>query len=297
MAYILQKDESVSDGIRRVITEKIETSLEYLHENDEQKRDDAILEARTSFKRIRAALRLVREEIGENSYQQQNTFYRDIARQLSPIRDAFVVIETLDTALTMIDDPAIQEGCIKIRTLLVADYEKVRIAFWEQDILPETIIKLESALSDVEKLHMRKSGFKAMEAGLFKAYRKGYEMMPVAYANVPDIEPFHEWRKWIKYLRYQLQLLKPIREDVLAPYIKEIKQLADYLGDAHDFTVLKEHISPLELTQSGAGRQFLAQLDYLRGQLEREAKPLAEDIYREEPEKFVKRIKGYWKKW
>lgn len=296
MGYVLELDETVSEGIPRIIAEKIQSAIKYLQETDSEKRDEAILEARTDFKRIRAALRLVRKAIGEEIYQQQNIFYRDIARTLSPVRDAYVVIETLDKAVVQINEPDIQNGTVKIRALLVKEYETVKDEFWGQEnVLEATIEKLECALSSIDTIQFKKTGFKALEAGLFKTYQRGYKLLPIAYTNLPDIEPFHEWRKRIKYLRYQLQILKDIQETKLTPYIKDIKVLADYLGDAHDFAVLKKRIIEFKQTQAGAGRQLLAQLDYLRGQLENDAKPVADTVYNEEPEEFVKHIRGYWK--
>jgi hypothetical protein len=62
-------------------------------------RDEGVHNARKGFKRIRAALRLVRDEIGEDIYKRENICFWDCSRLLAGARDSFVMVETLD-ALT-----------------------------------------------------------------------------------------------------------------------------------------------------------------------------------------------------
>ena len=57
---------------------------------------DAIAEVRKCFKRVRAALRLAREEFGDDLYHEENWCFRDAARPLTLVRDARVSVETAD---------------------------------------------------------------------------------------------------------------------------------------------------------------------------------------------------------
>ena len=58
--------------------------------------DEAIHDVRKRCKKIRAVARLVRDEMGSDAYQRYNTYYRDLARRFSDVRDGHVMVKTLD---------------------------------------------------------------------------------------------------------------------------------------------------------------------------------------------------------
>src|SRR3970282_1293730 len=95
MAYRLEANENVSTGIRRVILERVDQALNDLT-NPDKDRDKGVHDARKNCKRIRAALRLIRGEIGDELYRQENIRIRDAARLIASARDSWVMVETLD---------------------------------------------------------------------------------------------------------------------------------------------------------------------------------------------------------
>jgi hypothetical protein len=94
MGYRLEADEPFPKGIKRIAREQLDRAVQQLTEAED--RDEAVHEARKHFKKIRAVLRLVRDEIGEEVYKPENVCYRDAGRELAPVRDSFVKVETLD---------------------------------------------------------------------------------------------------------------------------------------------------------------------------------------------------------
>jgi CHAD domain-containing protein len=58
--------------------------------------DEAVHDTRKRLKRLRAALRLERSAIGDETYRRENAAFRDLGKRLSAPRDAMVLIETLD---------------------------------------------------------------------------------------------------------------------------------------------------------------------------------------------------------
>jgi hypothetical protein len=101
MAFELKAKESASDGITRNVRRQIEKALKHLgakrkpHHRGAPE-NDAVPEVRKCFKRVRAALRLVRAELGDDVYREENWCFRDAARPLSKVRDADVLVETVD---------------------------------------------------------------------------------------------------------------------------------------------------------------------------------------------------------
>ncbi|NIS31707.1 MAG: CHAD domain-containing protein, partial [Actinobacteria bacterium] len=61
----------------------------------EQHFDGGIHDARKKLKRLRALLRLVRDDIGDSAYHNENVVLRDTARTLAGMRDAGVLRTTL----------------------------------------------------------------------------------------------------------------------------------------------------------------------------------------------------------
>ena len=51
-------------------------------------------DARKCFNKIPAVLRLVRDEIGEDSFERENISFRDAGRRLAPVRESAVLVQT-----------------------------------------------------------------------------------------------------------------------------------------------------------------------------------------------------------
>ena len=96
MTFELKPDESLRRGIRRIARKQMDLALEELTGAHAGGRDQAVHEARKAFKKVRAVLRLVRPVIGEAAYRAENSCFRDAGRPLTEVRDAKILIETLD---------------------------------------------------------------------------------------------------------------------------------------------------------------------------------------------------------
>src|SRR5262245_44527647 len=102
MAFCLSADESVDDGIKRIVNEEISQTIKNI-DNLKLKRTEAIHEARKHCKKIRGVLRLVRTRF-EDTYQFENAWFRDTAKGLAELRDAEALLETYDGLLDKFND-------------------------------------------------------------------------------------------------------------------------------------------------------------------------------------------------
>src|SRR3954453_7178467 len=94
MSYRFVKRETVPDGLRRIARERIENALAELRGETDSSPEEAIHEARKDMKKLRAVLRLARDELGDDVYRRENACFRDAARKLSGVRDADVMLAT-----------------------------------------------------------------------------------------------------------------------------------------------------------------------------------------------------------
>lgn len=84
-----------------------------------------------------------------------------------------------------------------------------------------------------------KTSFRALRGGLKRTYRRGRTGRKRAFA-APTTERLHEWRKRVKYHWYHVRLLQNVWPEPMKVRRRELKVLADLLGDDHDLAVLRQ---------------------------------------------------------
>lgn len=298
MAFALQTEESLGNGLSRILLERIDESIHLLREPGEDF-DKSVHEARKNCKRMRAVLRLLRYELGSKTYRRENVAARDVSRHLSPMRDSWVIVETVDEVKAQFADQLPAEAFASIREKLVGRYETVRDRFvGDETILPEAIAALEAMRERVAGLQLLDK-FAAVADGWQRVYKRGRDGMDAAYGDAYDPHEFHDWRKRVKYLWHQFEIFDIIWPVYMSEAADELHQLSDYLGDAHDLFVLRETIEEHpELFADEPDRELLLKLiDQLQTRNEAAARPLGERLYAEKPAAFVARMGHYWEVW
>lgn len=183
--------------------------------------DVAVHTTRKGIKRLRAFLRLARRSIGTSTYRIENGALRDTARLLAPARDAYVLV---DTARDL-------DASDLILHVLEEDYIAVMAALESVDRL-QAVHRLEAIAARWRLLAWHGPDPKSIGAGIRRTYRRGLVDLETVQST-PTAAAFHGWRRRVKYLRYQLEVLDAPKE-FLHPYT----QLGDDLGLEHDQTVL-----------------------------------------------------------
>src|SRR3979411_642077 len=94
MSYELRRDETLGDGVRRICRKQVQLALGFAR-GEKETDDTPVHETRKHLKKARAALWLVRKEIGRGLFRQQDHCLRDVGRLISEIRDAEVRLQTV----------------------------------------------------------------------------------------------------------------------------------------------------------------------------------------------------------
>jgi len=298
MAFELKVNERVSDGITRNVKNQIEKALRYLGAKVEASGEtapekDAIGEVRKCFKRVRAALRLVREELGDDLYHEENWFFRDAARPLTQVRDAVVLVETADRLRQQLVRTIGPGAFTKIRGVLIANRQEVRrLVLDEGSAFTAVADTATRALARLSDWKLQRDGWAAVETGLRRVYRQGHRALARA-AESPSVVNLHEWRKQTKYLWHQLQLLEATWTDAEKDFVDRAHQLARFLGEDHDLAVLRETLAADPLAYGGHHilKGVFSVIDHHRQEVERQAFALGEEIYNDSPGIFTGRIK------
>jgi CHAD domain-containing protein len=108
--------------------------------------------------------------------------------------------------------------------------------------------------------------------GLREAYRRAGDALGGVAAD-PTVEKLHEWQKQAKYLRYQLEILRPLWPDRMEELANEADQMGKFLGNDHDLAVLRQMLTddPGRFGEEGDREVLLALIDRRRSELEQEA--------------------------
>src|SRR6267378_8429831 len=94
MGFRLKLREPLPDGLKRVFREQIESALE-LCRHPAKQRGVTVHEVRKHLKKLRAALRLTKSEVGKNRWVSEDRCLREIGRLVSDLSDANVGLQKM----------------------------------------------------------------------------------------------------------------------------------------------------------------------------------------------------------
>jgi CHAD domain-containing protein len=288
--YRLGDGEPVPAGIARIATGRIDHAVEELSGRSDSTPEKAVHEARKDMKKLRAVLRLVRGELGDEVYRRENACFRDAAGLLSGVRDADVMLARLDALAEDGLDPAV------VGRLRDALAEHRRGLEGGGDSREEVVGVLREARARIVSWPLAHDSFSAVEDGLDRVYRRGRSRFRAA-AEEPSVEALHEWRKRVKDLWYFETLLRDAWRPVMEPMADEAHALSERLGDDHDLAVLAEWATARPETLGDASDGFSDLVNRRRRELQADAFALGARIYAERPGAFVSRLESYWRAW
>jgi CHAD domain-containing protein len=306
MSYRLQRDESLSIGVRRIAHELVDESLALLDDAGDDV-EEAVHEVRKNCKKLRGLVRLVRPAMGD-AYTSANVAFRDAARQLASIRDAHALLATYDdlvaarhtsgTDIAAAGERDAGGAFLAVRSGLatrasaasatVVDGDERIVAAWDLIVSGRDQIDQWPLDNDVA----------VVVGGVTKTYRRGRKRMGECLLQPTD-ERLHQWRKRAKYTWYHARLLRDAAPSVLKPLIGRLHDLSDVLGDDHDLAVLVDQLraEPDDFGGEADVGTVIQAVEVVREDLQQRALRLGPRLYAESPAAFAARLVAYWTAW
>ncbi|AVR45895.1 hypothetical protein C7S20_11885 [Christiangramia fulva] len=291
MNYKLQPGLSLKKNIVTVAEDEVNASLKSI---DEMNIHEAVHNIRKRFKKIRALARLVRDEMGEENYKNINIFYRDFGRELSELRDLTAHLETIQALRQSYGDHLYANFFNSLTKEIQALRDKLEEELKEKKFFSEYIPR-QLRLASKKKVTwpVEKDDIQIILPSIKRVYKRGRKAMLKAEEE-PTAAVYHEWRKRVKYLWYQLRLLEDAWPNLFDAWEDEVHSLANFLGDDHDLVVLKEKIENGSLEIPDKQKELLlAIIKKSSENLRKKAHEIGKLIYAEEPKTFKNRIKNY----
>ena len=307
MSYQLRHGQSLGDNLRRVCRKQIERAIA-VATNEKKTADTPVHEMRKCLKKARAALRLVRKEIGRGLFREQDRCLRNVGRLTSEIRDAEVRLQTVQ----QFQDIKQQRGrgaYAKLEGMFVLELENFMAAFaeWQTQALP----MLECASENVDCWPLDQFSCKQLRRAVQRSYKDARRSLKSAEAD-PTPENFHRFRTRAKRLWYDLRILRPINPVVLRNLSDDLRALGSLLGRAHDLSFLGDRlrcggrpangrIRRGEQSRQSAwereGHKLLALIEVSQEDVQRGAAELAEHFFAERPRDFGARLASWLRDW
>jgi CHAD domain-containing protein len=291
--FYLNKQESVREGFERIIQEQIDHIIK-LYESDEEL-SFVVHNSRKSFKRIRSTLRLIRYALPEGWFSRQNIFFRDLSMQVSEMRDAHVLMESLEI---LQQDPTLKINAFNTAELV--DQIQHDVTKLEQELVQNGIIRQKHDLllkhDCLENWPEQSLSLTAISRGLKSIYGKGYKAMQTAYLN-PSPEHFHEWRKQVKHLLYSREILDSWWPIAAGCTYSEVKELSETLGLDHDLANLKDYMDHCAAEGKISEKTVLnfgTDITKKRQKLQKLADHLGKQIYAETDDFFIQHLLKHW---
>src|SRR5262249_46175174 len=244
----------------------------------------------------RGLIRLVHDELGDKRYKIENTYYRDLNRQLSDVRDSAALTESLTNLKERFSDELSDDAFDVFRKLLAQEQQGRQAD--KRRALVEVRKKIIAARKRVKKWKIGNDRFPAVGEGLARTYIDGREGFDQAYAR-QTVSAFHEWRKDVKYFWYHVELLRELWPGQLKKFGDQIKKLVDYLSDDHDLALLRKR-ALAESKREKEGKEYEALrslMDKRQAKWKTRACFLGQRIYVDKPKVFRNRFSEYWGVW
>src|ERR1700730_14729710 len=294
MSYQLKHGQTLGDNVRRICRKQIEAAIS-ITTSEKKASDTPVHEVRKHLKKARAALRLVRKEIGHGLFREEDRCLRNVGRLTSEIRDAEVRLQTV-RQLQGITQRRGRGAYAKLESMLMLELENFMAAFaeWQAQAVP----MLERAEASIDCWPLDQFSCKQLGCAVQRTYKDARKALACTEAT-PTVENFHRFRTRAKRLWYELRILRPINPVVLKNLSDDLRSLGSLLGRAHDLSFLSDRVRR-EDQQSAwerEGHKLLAVIEVSQCDLQRGAAELAEHFFAERPRDFGARLASWLKDW
>lgn len=289
MSFGLKPGKSIKRELKRIARKELGRALERLLEGHRD--DDDVHEGRKSVKKVEALTKLL-DQIGFAPPRKDVERLRAARRTLSRLRDAEVNIETFEQLRSRFAHQIPEHTSAMIRTRLTRRKNKMmHRAQAGAGSLPRAGKALRKIRRSAKQWVAPSIGLSQLPQVLRRSFGASRKAMKRAQTRgrAPD---FHDWRKRVKDLWYQLRLVERLVSGV-STQIEEFRELETALGEEHNLVVLRTR-----LTRDRGLRNIRSHIDRLTAmstalqeELRRSALVLGMRLYKLSAKEFAKDLR------
>ena len=258
MGYRIKKKEEVVKAVRRIVREQLRSAIRVARDR-KRDQEERVHEVRTRLKRSRAALALIRARGPGARPKRDDRRLRDAGRLLARPRDLAVQAHTFRVLGTRLQS----ELPPRLLVRLSAAERQIRRALEPKEVerdLKRAARALRRLRRDLSDWGVG-SGRRAIGKGVTRTYRSGLAKLEAARER-PTPDRFHDWRKQVKALSYELRIIAAAVPELTTTLMPKIDRLGEILGQVHDLDCVKATagfasalVRPRGRRRGGAGRR------------------------------------------
>lgn len=199
-----------------------------------------IHQLRRSTKKLRAWLKLRRGPGGIPGAKHIERLLRENAARFAGARDATVRLQTLDQLPTLAGDKAVAATSLARCHALFASIMP------SPTVAPDALAaqQLDATLRQLLSAEAVPEPVDTLVTALRRSYRNARKRLQQARAS-GAADDLHRFRRWAKYLCYQLELVCVLERGALAKLHRSLDTLGARLGTWHDLVVLEAQLRAL----------------------------------------------------
>jgi CHAD domain-containing protein len=287
--FTLRADESAKAGLLRIADGLIEAALRCMRQPNSDP-IEAVHLFRTTTKRLRALLQLIRPVIAVGAFEREHARLKGAADRFGAVRDRAIASETLK-ALGRSDAAQSLAG-------LADSADRVRADANHRRAMRAAVRELENTRREFHRLRIRGDGWDAIGPGLVKTYSQARRRMKTAFIDRTD-QAFHRWRIRVKQLYHQLQWIEPVWRRRFTKLLKRLHRLEEDLGADHDLVVVRELLArvPVRDENRDEVERVKRSAEKRSRRLRLASEPLGAEALGEPPRRFCRRCEQRWRAW
>lgn len=289
MGYQIGADEAVRAAIMRCAREQLDRAVRELSEGINEDPVRAVHDARKAIKKERSLLRLARKATPAGQRRRENEALREAGRALAEVRDADVLISTVDELSERFAGQLPAKTFTSIRKALATRRDRGRRGL-SAALDSKAVQDLGAVGLRIEDWQLSPGGWKAIDAGLVRSYKRGRKALKRARRD-HSLEELHAWRKRVKDLWYHQRLLAECCGPAVRGQAKEAHHVADLLGDDHDLGLLRDELTRESVSAPVDIDAVITLIDRRRDELQTEALAIGRRLYAERPAAFRRRMR------
>jgi CHAD domain-containing protein len=292
MAFRIRKEESVKKGLRRILNKETTSAIEVLTSNAQS--DEAVHEARTSIKKLRAVLGMIRKDVPDVANHDLERLRR-AGRLLSPMRDADALLETARDLCRRYPGALSERTCAEFRRRLATRKQHANRTASRDQTQRKAAKTLRGLRKSAKDWDLKTARFARIAKRLEESYRSARKAMAQAQKK-QQASDFHQWRKRSKDLWYRLRLFEELMP-TLRREIADLKRLETWLGEDHNLLVLRTQVVGDRALQQDrpAVAAVTSRAEHRQTQLRRSALSLGARLFRRKPRLYVRHIRRAWR--
>lgn len=254
----------------------------------------SVHEFRKSFKRMRGLLHFY-DDRPDDFVLDCRTKIKSFSKFLSPIRESFVNIQIFDRII--VGNQLVPEKKIKAAREILAEKNRKLI---DNQFLAETgYVQINAFIQDineqVSKFGIARPSLVQLEEQICISYQQSYVIYQQIVAG-SEASQFHELRKKLKRLWYQLDFLKYMHPRYFRLKSDQLNKITEQLGEDRDLSVFLEEIKFVGFDFDDDERLILVnQVDHQRELNRLKLLPWLKQFFNEPPIVFNQKMKKIFK--